>query len=155
MNSSVCTESLQKGVWVYLDDKDLFCPISLTRYDERNYPISLMCGHIFSITTFQSLTTKKCPICSQKIDVGFNPQKLILCASIIKQIETKKAFYCNDHPQIEAIGFCREDKKYLCPDCSLSKSHRNHKKQVLEKFSLPKKTNESQRSLPGNAKKFF
>ena len=124
---------------IVLESNDLQCPITCETYTHDNYPITLLCGHTLSIKSFNYLKEKQnqtmCPTCRQAFPKEYTPQKTILWANIVQQVQERKGISCEKHFQKRAVGICLEDKRFLCLECLLEDEHPKSKKVSVERLN--------------------
>ena len=102
------------------DPQDFLCPITFQEYTTENYPVTLPCGHTFSLKGFQSSSLNyrnKCPTCLKRLPLWYDPQKNYL---LMKLLDGKKGDFspkCSNHKEENGIVICTNHKIYLCVQC--------------------------------------
>ena len=136
-------ENVLSPISLIIDSNDQICPVLKMKYNDRNYAVSLHCGHKLSVHALTGIkkTSNKCPVCKVDLPDNYTPQRVELSASQeIKAVkeEKDKKIYCLYHPQEKANILCLEDFNPLCVECGVENinAHKDHKKISFKKLPV-------------------
>lgn len=121
----------------------LQCPVCRDVFSD---PVLLMCSHSFCRLCleqfWQHAESSTCPLCRTSSSVNHPPCNLALknlCEVFIQEsnqnASARAELLCTQH-NMKLTHYCLEDKKPVCAECQISKTHHKHCFKLLDEVAV-------------------